>query len=1067
MHVLFSVTLTAAVALAAPVRAGGEPARILGAEASGRRTVQAVTDPSRLSPVTRAGIERRSTFPHDLFAPGAFVPPLRTLRELAAARAVARTAQTEPETLAVVVLRVEFDTDAPGAASTGNGRFDLRTEAPEALVDPPPHNKAYFEAHGRALGKFYRTQSYGSLILDITVLPEGDTDAFRMSDLGDYGPWAVAQSAEVIRLAENFVTDALRAADESGTVDFGAFDAFLIAHAGSDFQSDINADSPFDVPSFTLTLGEPVELSTGSVDRALVIPETSSQDGLISALNGVLAHEFGHILGLPDLYNIFNGVPQVGWWSLMDSGENIAAIVSDPETGFEFEAQGIFPTSFDPWSKLQIFPDAVIPGFVGERYEDLLEGVQVNPEIPVVFVDPFEYFLVENRALDLDGNGFPFVRQDSLTSVFLGPTDDPERPGEGGEHEYDAVLPGGGVLIWHIDDRRVIPALQNRGEVNLSVLDRGVALEEADGVWDQGRFNFGLPADAFFEGNNTLFGPHTIPSSAANTGAYSGVTIEISGAPDRRMGVSITRELTRDGWPVVFEVERVLAHLTAVDGDGDGAAETFYTFTDPDAPAQFRSGIGAAAADGLLVDFETSLPDPTPLVSGSLPYMGLASSSAFRFESASPQPAVVGASVGGRVSVWDGSGSERASFSSPPAATPPVLVPDPPTGGPSWIVYGASGSLAVYDASGTLVETLPSATEGVPTAGPVVFGSALRGGTGSLLGAMGFAGTVEIYILHDPSQPILLDRIPAPGTVRHLLAGEVTAGLAPTVVAVTEDSILVAGVTGERRAAFPIPGNEGITLAPLLADLDRDGRAEIAAVTDGGTVLVLGGDGSPALGWPRSVTGGTPLSLHAADLDGDGDLDLLVADRAGLMHGFTGDGRRLPDYPRSVGPFGVTEALLVEEEGGDGLTWIAATEQAALLAVHFPDAAPLSGDWRSPGGNPEGLGAWMGEATATPGAPLPGLAEIPLMVYPNPSRHENVQIRFVLETDETAEVALYDVRGRELPGARLDFRGGPFAGENAVVWEVDGVAPGLYFCRLERRGPAGTRVDTARIALVQ
>ena len=46
-------------------------------------------------------------------------------------------------------------------------------------------------------------------------------------------------------------------------------------------------------------------------------------NGRLAALNGVFAHEFGHVLGLPDLYNIFNGVPQVGYFSLMDSGENI------------------------------------------------------------------------------------------------------------------------------------------------------------------------------------------------------------------------------------------------------------------------------------------------------------------------------------------------------------------------------------------------------------------------------------------------------------------------------------------------------------------------------------------------------------------------------------------------------------------------------------------------------------------------------------------------------------------------------------------------------------------------
>ena len=58
-----------------------------------------------------------------------------------------------------------------------------------------------------------------------------------------------------------------------------------------------------------------------------------------------------------------------------------------------------------------------------------------------------EYLLLENRYLAPADT----VRldQDSVTHVVLGPKS-PDR------YEYDALLPGSGILVWHIDES-VIP----------------------------------------------------------------------------------------------------------------------------------------------------------------------------------------------------------------------------------------------------------------------------------------------------------------------------------------------------------------------------------------------------------------------------------------------------------------------------------------------------------------------------------------------------------------------------------------------------------------------------------
>lgn len=58
---------------------------------------------------------------------------------------------------------------------------------------------------------------------------------------------------------------------------------------------------------------------------------------------GVFAHEYGHDLGLPDLYDTAGGDNGVGFWSLMASGSWL---------GHGTEDIGTTPGYMDPWSKL-------------------------------------------------------------------------------------------------------------------------------------------------------------------------------------------------------------------------------------------------------------------------------------------------------------------------------------------------------------------------------------------------------------------------------------------------------------------------------------------------------------------------------------------------------------------------------------------------------------------------------------------------------------------------------------------------------------------------------------------
>jgi len=164
---------------------------------------------------------------------------------------------------------------------------------------------------------------------------------------------------------------------------------------------------------------------------------------------GVFCHEFGHSLGLPDLYDIDYSSQGIGEWGLMGGG-GWCARAGDP--------LGSSPVHFCGWSKLQLGWVEVI---------NVTEPME-NVEIPPVETDGIvyrlwtdgdeespEFFLLENRRRI----GF----DEGLT-----------------RRQYAMDLPAPeGLLITHIDDR--IAGGGNNDNANDE--HRRVDIEEASVVW--------------------------------------------------------------------------------------------------------------------------------------------------------------------------------------------------------------------------------------------------------------------------------------------------------------------------------------------------------------------------------------------------------------------------------------------------------------------------------------------------------------------------------------------------------------------------------------------------------
>ncbi len=198
---------------------------------------------------------------------------------------------------------------------------------------------------------------------------------------------------------------------------------------------------------------------------------------------GVVAHETGHLFGLPDLYDT-SGEPRsqgIGHWGLMGSGN---------------WRRAYRPAHMEAWSRAQL-------GWVSEIVLASDTTLDLSPiEIAdTAFVLPLpgsdQYFLLENRQP---------IGSDSL-------------------------MHGPGLLIWHVD-----PTLINARRFSNSVnaqLPHGLALEQADALGELQLESGGNRGDAGdpYPGttSNTVFGAFTNPASDLNDGTPTYVKIDSIG----------------------------------------------------------------------------------------------------------------------------------------------------------------------------------------------------------------------------------------------------------------------------------------------------------------------------------------------------------------------------------------------------------------------------------------------------------------------------------------------------------------------------------------------------------
>jgi len=253
------------------------------------------------------------------------------------------------------------------------------------------HDAAYFTTLMDRLARYYAEASSGRL----RILPLMTETVVTLPE----------PRARYVQRPSVLASDAARAfvatASEADRRLLERARALIVFFAGPGRESHVEGGDPGDPWSNYTALVPPVDRFT----EACVIAEEEVPP---FSNFGVLSHEFGHLLGLPELYAPGAAKHEgIGVWGLMGQGTWLG--------------HGDQPPQPEAWSKLHL-------GWLDVETIDhstlgvTLPAVERTPrvvKIPAAPGNPQEYYLLENRL----------------------------REGA------DARLPGEGLLVWHVDER--------------------------------------------------------------------------------------------------------------------------------------------------------------------------------------------------------------------------------------------------------------------------------------------------------------------------------------------------------------------------------------------------------------------------------------------------------------------------------------------------------------------------------------------------------------------------------------------------------------------------------------
>lgn len=324
---------------------------------------------------------------------------------------------------------------------------------------------------------YYRENSYDTFFPTFTVTDGGGggQGSYLLGQpLSFYG----SNSCGTVFCGLGALFDDAAAAANAAGVDFSRFDHVMVMHAGNGEESSGAAND-----IWSLFLDQPRTLDGRSFGGFTVVPE--SQTGGFSP-HSVICHEYGHQLGLPDLYDTRARRSTMGLWDVMDYPYGGASPSQTPHLG--------------AWSK----------AFLGFAAPFASSGTVTFPPN----AEASSRFLGVNRVAVPASN----------ESFYM------EYRSTGAASAFDKAQPvPSGLAVWHVDESLVLGggSVVLNNVVNAPPLNgrsyRAVDLVEADGIPANPPGDLG--ANDLFTNGTALTGG----MSNGFSGLSTGMTVVVTG----------------------------------------------------------------------------------------------------------------------------------------------------------------------------------------------------------------------------------------------------------------------------------------------------------------------------------------------------------------------------------------------------------------------------------------------------------------------------------------------------------------------------------------------------------
>ena len=982
-----------------------------------------------------------------------------------------------PETLSVLAIRVNFLEDTT-SLTTGNGKIVLKPDTsygPEYdkngernLYYEPAHDSIYFHYQLEALRNYYWDDSNHKLWIKWKIVPDDLDSSYtvphKMTYYGD--PYNFVSGLF------NLLKDAIAVADTDtkANIDFSNYDSYILFHAGSMWQTDWG-DSPYDLAAVYIGgadyfFGEPIFANnrTDTITDGVIYCETAKQDGYAAFIQGGLAHEFGHQIGLPDLYDTSGKTMGVGGWALMGTGNwNLDGLVPPHHSAWNTIFDYLIHPHTAPNDKLQFNKPVVIDhDTTGVEVSYLGSSDTTANKVIKIPINAKQYFLVTNRytymnpdtfhygpnSSDIDSNGFRIWKKGVLVKI----------------DDYDISLPpepnSGGLAIWHIDCDKVSKGFNDSTNAINAGFPKGIDMEEADGIQDFEKslwevYNidaafYGTPYDLFFDGGiNNEFTPYTTPNTNDNQDCASHLKIFNISSPGPVMTFDVKYEWGEKNFPVFLKDGFDVNSPIAYDVNNDGKKEIIIgTVGYADSVDTIGGRLLIFNSDG---SSYTSDPEgvAAEFINGGYWYYTY-STVGIGDVNGDGHTDIVSASTDGRVYVWQADS----------------------------LIGNRIALIGTYTTNGAIITTPLIADIDGDGIDDIIIGSddmyvyALHLHNGSISPIPGFPVILGHWIWSTPifvnnylyvlTNDGLLYKISTGGKILWKKLQESLSFTASSPVAGDMDrdgkyEIIVSTGTGEVSSI-----NEDGTLkwqrklkdttfysTPAISDLDGDGFLDVVLAA-GSSIYAFNKNGALLNGFP--IRTGDSLTLQSSisigDLDNDGSPDILIGSLNNRIYGYNYKGEKLAGFPLSCGGKTYSTPGIINLDDDENVEIIASADYSGIYIWELPST------YNSKNITWPYLRRSIKHNAVYPDSLLPPLqketsnkliTKSSFYIYPNPIVGSKATVRYTLgDKVDRVTLRIFNIAGNELK----EINGKKDIGDNDNEVDLWDIAPGVYVCQI-------------------